>query len=192
MIATAIWKRAFVGILAGYFLAGCTHTPPAPMFTDSQQQATATVESAEPVTRLIALRTSAGERLWVQTGSEVRNFDQIKAGDKVVVSYYKAIAAQVKPKGTASTLQQDSVAGASAQPGQRPAAALGRTLVETVKVQSVDTGANTVTFQRPDGSVHTAAVTSAEGQTFIKGLRAGDDVDVAYSEALAVAVVPAY
>lgn len=194
MSRTAVVTFAMLGMVAGCVLAGCAQTPsapPEPVFKDSLQTATATVESAEPVTRLIALRTADGERMWVQAGPEVRNFNQIKAGDKVVVSYYKAIAAQVKPKGSARTVPQETVGAATARPGARPAAAMGRTVVETVKVEKIDTGANTVTFQRADGSVHTATVTSAEGQAFIKGLHSGDDVDVAYSEAVAVAVVPA-
>jgi hypothetical protein len=171
-------------------VTACAHTPPEPVFTDSLQSASATVESVESVTRLIALRTPQGERLWIVAGPEVRNFAQIRAGDTVTVNYYKAIAAQVKPKGTAGTIQQDAIETYRARPGARPAAAVGHTIVETVRVQSVDATANTVTFQRQDGSVHTATVTSPDGQTFIRGLRSGDDVDVAYAEAVAVAVVP--
>jgi hypothetical protein len=181
-----------LGTMLVGLVAACVHTPPEPVFADSLQSASATVESADSVTRLIALRTPQGERLWITAGPEVRNFAQIRAGDIVTVNYYKAIAAQVKPKGTASTTQQDTIAAYTAKPGARPAAAIGRTIVETVRVQSVDTVANTVTFERQDGSVHTATVISPDGQTFMKGLRSGDDVDVAYTEAIAVAVVPSH
>jgi hypothetical protein len=84
-----------VAMLLGLVTA-CAHTPPEPVFTDSLQSASATVESVESVTRLIALRTPQGERLWIVAGPEVRNFAQIRAGDTVTVNYYKAIAAQVK------------------------------------------------------------------------------------------------
>jgi len=171
-------------------VAACAHTPPEPVFGESLQTASARVESVDSVTRLMALRAPQGERLWITAGAEVRNFEQMKAGDTVTVNYYKAIAAQVKPKGTASTTQQDQLATYAASTGSRPAAAVGHTGVETVSVQNVDTSASTVTFQRQDGSVHTAAVTSPEGQAFIKGLRSGDDVDVAYAEGVAAEVVP--
>jgi hypothetical protein len=185
-------RQLYFGAIAAGLVGACAHTPPEPVFTDSLQTASATVESVDSVTRLIALRTPQGERLWITAGPEVRNFNQIKAGDTVSVNYYKAIAAQVKPKGAASTTQQDEVAAYRAKPGARPAGAVGHTIVPTVRVQGVDTAANTVTFQRQDGSVHTATVTSPEGQTFIKGLRSGDDVDVVYAEAFAVAVVPSH
>jgi hypothetical protein len=189
-VATRRVRNLCLLALAVAGLAACKHTPPEPVFKDSLQTASAKVETVEPVTRLIALRTPAGERLWVTAAPEVRNFAQIRVGDTVTVQYYKAIAAQVKPKGTADSAAQNSLATYSAAPGARPAGAIGHTVVETVKIQSVDTSANTVTFQRADGTVHSVTVASPEGQTFIRGLRSGDDVDVAYSEAVAVAVQP--
>jgi translation elongation factor P/translation initiation factor 5A len=66
------------------------------------------------------------------------------------------------------------------------------TVVETVTIQSIDKDANTVTFMRQDGTVDTASVRSSEGRTFIAGLHAGDQVDVALSEAVAISVDPAH
>jgi hypothetical protein len=183
--------RLGLGLLLLTLVAACKHTPPEPLFTDSLQSASARVEIVDAVTRLIAVRTAQGERLWITAGPEVRNFSQIRVGDTVSVQYYQAVAAEVKPKGAASSVPQTDVAAYAAPLGSRPAGAVGQMVVETVKIQSVDTSANTVTFQRADGSVHSAAVRSAEGRTFVKGLRSGDQVDVAYTEAVAVAVVPA-
>ena len=188
-------KHALFAATALALCSACAQTPPeppAPVFKDSLETASAKVETVDPVTRLIALRPPQGERLWITAGPEVRNFAQIKVGDTVTVHYYKAIAAQVKPKGSTSLAPQGAVATYAAKPGARPAGAVGQTILETVKIQSVDTSANSVTFQRQDGSVHTASVKSPEGQTFIKGLRSGDEVDVAYTDAVAVSVQPSH
>ncbi len=48
-----------------------------------------------------------------------------------------------------------------------------------------------MTFKRPDGFVRTIAVASPEGKKFIRTLKKGDMVDVSYTEALAISVVPA-
>jgi|HubBroStandDraft_1064217.scaffolds.fasta_scaffold85963_2 hypothetical protein len=101
---------------------------------------------------------------------DVRNFSQIKVGDTVSVQYCKAIAAQVRPKGTGSNAQHAVTGAYVAQPRGSPATAVGQTIVETVKIQGVDTAANTVICQRQDGSMHTTTVVSPEGQGFIKGL----------------------
>jgi hypothetical protein len=61
----------------------------------------------------------------------------------------------------------------------------------TVVIDSVDTKANTVTFTNSDGELKTVAVESPEGREFIKGLKKGDNVEVAYTEALAIEVKPA-
>jgi hypothetical protein len=54
----------------------------------------------------------------------------------------------------------------------------------------VDKKQNTVTFTRSDGASRTVAVESPEGREFIKGLKKGDNVEVAYTEAVAIEVKP--
>ena len=68
---------------------------------------------------------------------------------------------------------------------------VGATVSTTVVIESVDTSFDTVSFKRPDGFVRTIAVESPEGKKFIRTLKKGDKVDVSYTEALAIAVVPA-
>ena len=48
----------------------------------------------------------------------------------------------------------------------------------------------TVAFKRPDGTVHIASVKSADGQKFLRTLKPGDNVDVTYTESVAVNVIP--
>ena len=71
-----------------------------------------------------------------------------------------------------------------------PAAAIGQTITSTVVIESVDTSFDAVSFKRPDGLVRTIAVESPEGKKFIRTLKKGDKVDVEYTEALAISVVP--
>jgi hypothetical protein len=61
----------------------------------------------------------------------------------------------------------------------------------TVIIDSVDTQMNTVTFTNSAGEMRTVAVESPQGREFIKGLKKGDNVEVAYTEALAIEVKPA-
>lgn len=186
--------RFFLAAFAALYLAACAHSPPPPpqpMYHDVTRHATATVEVAEPVTRLLKLHTAQGST-WLRAGPDVRNFSQIKVGDTVTVTYYTAVAAQLTPKGAAPIPQTMALGASRSLPGQRPAASMDTTVVETVTIQSVDKDENTVTFMRQDGTVDTAAVHSSEGRTFIAGLKSGDQVDVALSEAVAISVDPTH
>jgi len=186
--------RSYLAAFAALSLAACAHSPPPPpqpMFRDTTHQATATVEVAEPVTRLLKLHTAQGST-WLRAGPDVRNFNQIKVGDTVTVTYYSAVAAQLTPKGATPIPQTMALGVSRSLPGQRPGASMDTTVVETVTIQSIDKDANTVTFMRQDGTVDTASVKSSEGRTFIAGLKAGDQVDVALSEAVAISVDPTH
>jgi hypothetical protein len=187
-------RRAGIQALTAAFglllVAGCAHKPPEPVVVDSMDHVTATVESINPSTRVVGLNSADG-LFYVEVGPEVRNFGQIRVGDQVNVAYYEAVAAQLKPRDEATAAPQETVEAYRAPLGSRPGAAVGHTISTTVKIQSVDTSFNTVTFQKQDGSVHTVAVNSPQGQAFLKSLHPGDEVDIAYTEAVAVAVTAA-
>ncbi|HET7808952.1 MAG TPA: hypothetical protein VFL16_00065 [Steroidobacteraceae bacterium] len=162
------------------------------MQRENLHELSATVTAIDAKTRMIDLKADDGSTGAYEAGPEVKNFGQIHVGDKVVVSYYQGLAAQVLPPGTAVTddVKQMDVATA-AEPGTKPGAGIGTALKATVVIEKVDTQANTVTFKRPDGVSRTLPVQSDEGKAFIKKLKAGDKVDVVYAEAVAVEVKPA-
>jgi len=162
------------------------------MQREKLSEVSATVTAIDPATRMISLKADDGSTGAYEAGPEVKNFDKIHVGDKVVVSYYQGLAAQVLPPGTAlsKSVKQMDVATA-AQPGTKPGAGIGTALNATVVIEKVDTKANTVTFKRPDGVSRTLPVQSDEGKAFLAKIKAGDKVDVVYAEAVAVQVKPA-
>ena len=122
----------------------------------------------------------------------VKNIDRIKIGDRVVVSYYQGVAAEVKdPRKGGVGETQVSGSEARAAAGEMPGASVGTQVRTTVSVVAVDTDSNTITVRSPDGRTRTLNVVRAEGQQFIRGLRAGDEVEIAFTEAVAVGVRPA-
>ena len=161
------------------------------MQREKVEEAHATVVSADPATRIITLKGEDGRTGAFTAGPEVKNFAQIHAGDKVVVSYYRGIAAQVLPPGAAVSKEVNQMdLGVTAQPGAKPGAGVGSAIRGTVVVQSIDTKASTLTVLKPDGATRTVPIESDEGRAFIKKLKKGDKVDVVYAEALAVEVRP--
>jgi hypothetical protein len=154
-------------------------------------EVTASVESVDPATRGIVLDGGKGVRVAMVAGPEVRNLEQIKPGDRVIAVYHQALAAQVKPRGTATAPPTATDRVERAKPGEKPSGALGLSVATTVQIESVDKSFNTVSFKRSDGIVRTVAVEDPDAQRFIHTLKPGDPVEIVYTEALAVSVVPA-
>jgi hypothetical protein len=161
-----------------------------PLRREETLEASATVDAIAADSRLISITTPDGRKATLEAGPEIRNFDQIRVGDKVKVTYKAALAASISK--SKETPKETFDAGAVRAPeGAKPAAAVGQTMTTTVVIESVDTSFDAVTFKRPDGFTRTIAVASPEGKKFIRTLKKGDKVDVEYTEALAIQVVPA-
>ena len=172
-------------------LSGCASpTPPAPLRIESAKRAEATVVGIQKGKRLVSLRGPDGHAFTVEAGPSVRNFDQIKVGDRVVATYQEAIAFVLQPPDVASAPPEAGLVAGRAAPGERPAAAAGRFARTTVVIESVDPKTHTVTFKGQDGLTRAVPVATPEGRDFASRLRPGDRVDVTWEEAVAISVEP--
>jgi hypothetical protein len=149
-------------------------------------KATATVQSVDHDTRSLVLRTADGVDTLIVAGPEVRNFDQIEAGDTVQATYKEALLAEVLPKGSATSEPRTTISKTRSQPGEMPSASVTASVSTDVVIQSVDQSFDTVTFKRPDGIVRTVAVEDPKATQFLQKLKAGDEVRVTYTEATAI------
>jgi len=106
------------------------------------------------------------------------------------VSYYQGIAAQIA-KGSAKVSDPAASTFTYKNPTGQPGGGVGASVTVTVTIVGVDPGTNTVAFKSADGTPHIIAVRSPNMREFIKTLKAGDVVDVTYTESLAISVLPA-
>jgi hypothetical protein len=120
----------------------------------------------------------------------VRNFDQLHVGDKVTVSYYQGIAAQMAKGGKTMSEPVGSTFGYRAAKGAQPGAGAGASMTGTVTIEDVDPSTHSVAFRSSDGSVHVISARSPQMQQFVDTLKHGDVVEVTYTESLAVKVDP--
>jgi hypothetical protein len=172
------------------FTLGCSKEPASVVKDLKQEVTSATVESVYMPERLVSLRTDDGRLVAVVAGPEVRNLDRVRVGDRVVVHYYAGIAAHLKKPGEGLSGPRESTVTARAEPGQRPAAAAGSTQRTIVTIESIDRTLNTVSFRRPDGVLRSIALEDPQVREFARKLKPGDQVEVTYTEAVAVAVAP--
>jgi hypothetical protein len=184
-----------IGLLA-LLPSACTsepQEPPAPVTIEDTDEVSATVEAVNVDTRMVSLRVPGGQPFTVQVSPEVRNLPQVRVGDRVVTRYYKAMAVELRGRGDRSGETQAPVVASAterAPAGAKPAGAVGVQSHQTVRITSVDTKNHVVSFYGSDGLARSLPVRTPQGQEFISKLKTGDEVEVTYTEALAVMVQP--
>jgi translation elongation factor P/translation initiation factor 5A len=176
-------------------LAGCTTEPTreASVSGDSAKvsqvmTAEATVEAVDQQNRLVTLKREDGSKFTFLAGPEVRNLPQIAAGDKVKARYMESLLASLKKPGEAVKPASTATIVSRAEPGAAPGATAGQQITVTVRIESVDTEKNRVAFTLPSGAMRIFTVRQPEMQEYIKGLKPGDQVEITYTEAVAISV----
>lgn len=178
------------GILGTMFIA-LSASSQEPAFVENTHEVTATVIAIEPETRLVTLRSEDGRELVVEAGEQVRNFEQIEAGDRVDVLFYEALVAEVTDAPATGEADEPLVIESRRAPlGAKPEGVVGMVYTAVVTIDEVDAEKNTVSFTGPGGHSRQLSVQRPEMQAFLKDLSAGDRVQVSYGEALAVSVRP--
>lgn len=150
-------------------------------------EVTATVTSIDKATRLVTLKGPDGKFAHVVAGDEVRNFDQIKVGDMVVVRYLQALSLELK-KGGGVRERSEREGAVRAQPGEKPAGVAARQVTIMADVVKVDPKKKIIALKGPEGRVVELKV---HNQDHFKVVKKGDQVEAVYTEALALSVEPA-
>ena len=153
------------------------------------EEARAPVATVDQQKRTVLLRGPTGALLTVHAGPEVRNLAQVKPGDQVVVRVAEAVAARIVRTGDPAP--ESTVSMARAAPGERPAGLLVENVRARVKIEGINPASNTVSFIGSDRVPRTVAVRQPAMQDFLRTLKVGDDVEVTFTEAVAVSVEPA-
>ena len=154
-------------------------------------KATATVVSLDAASRTVSLKTASGKVFDIVAGPEVRNFDQIKVGDLLSVEYVQALSLELKKRGPgtkaigAPTVDQ---AAARTPQGEKPGVAGGHQVTALADVVAVDTKKQVVTLRGPKGN---QVDLNVQDPAQMKNIKKGDQVEVVYTEAIAVMVTEA-
>jgi Cu/Ag efflux protein CusF len=148
---------------------------------------TATIVAIDPATRAVRLKGPKGKGVTVIAGPEVKNFAQMKVGDRVNVEYLEAVTLELKKGSTAPVARTEQTGAGGAKAGERPAGAAGRQITITAEVSAVDPKTQIVTLRGPLRSVELKV---RDPEQF-KRIARGDRVEATYTEAVAIAVEPA-
>jgi hypothetical protein len=144
------------------------------------------VTSIDRTTRSATMQNAEGETKTVQFPDEVKAYDTLKVGDHIDIDYHESIALSLLPPGTKPSMSQSSSVNRVAQ-GVGMAT---RQTTVSATVVSVDARNNKVTFRGPRGNTQTVSVEDPDVQKRLPDLRAGQVVQITYTEAMAASVRP--
>lgn len=147
----------------------------------------ATVTAVDRATRAVTLKGPQGNELSVIAGPQVKNFDQIKAGDQVTLEYIEALSLQLKKGGGAPVARTEKAGVAAAKPGEKPAAGVGRQVTVVADVVDVNAQSQVITLKGPQRTVELKVKDPEQ----LKLIKKGDQVEATYTEAMALVVTPA-
>ena len=179
--------------LAVAFAAGCS-TVPAEAGPQETAGVALTVEGEvtdiDTPSRLITVRGPDGNAVQVHADDTVRNFEQVRVGDRVVLDYVRAVTVDIQPAGSAEPgayIKQDQDV---AKTGERPRAGASEVVTVLAPIRAIDTANNTITVEGPRGNVVTLDVTRPEHRARLPQLKVGDMLRIAFTEAAEVQVRP--
>ncbi len=142
----------------------------------------AKVEKIDKDKGLITLKGPGGKTLDVKAGPGI-SMDKLRVGDTVDAAYFDEVAVNIEkaspgaPKMTSKAVERAGVA------------AMQSTV--TSRIIAVDAAKDTVTIKGPKGAEHTLKVTDPDLQSRLKEVKPGENLDITYTQAVAVSIEPA-
>jgi hypothetical protein len=147
---------------------------------------TATVVAIDLAIRDVTLIDSQGKFHTLNVGDQARNLEQVKVGDKVTIEYTEAISLALKKRGTADPGPPNAqVAMVRSPQGSKPGGAVGRKITAIATVVAINAQKQFVTLRGPQGNEYDVQVVDPAQ---LKSVVKGDEVEVTYTEALAISV----
>jgi len=146
---------------------------------------TAVIESIDPATRTVVLRGPQGRTLPVVADERIKNFENMKVGDKVVAQYARALTLELKKGGDGIREMVQREGAAANQASQAPGASAMRQTTVLANVWSIDRKNNVVALRGPKGNIVDVEVANPK---IMQEIKVGDQVEAQYTEAALLGV----
>jgi hypothetical protein len=144
----------------------------------------AVVSAVDKATRSVTLSMPDGQTTTFKAGDEVRNFDQIAAGDKVTAQIWEELAVYLQ-KGNPTTQAELTLAAARVPKGAKPGGLVVASTEQTATVVALDRDSRQATLQFADGKWRSFQV----GENVdLANVKVGDKVSIRHTEGAAILV----
>jgi len=145
----------------------------------------ATIDAIDHEARSITFRDKDGNYETIYAGPEVKRFDELKVGDKVTFRYTASVVVKVAKPGEPLAAASTESPAIVRETGEKPGATITQQHTSTVLVKAIDLKVPAVTVETEDG--HTVSH-QVENKDLLKGIKAGDHVQITFTEALMISV----
>ena len=146
---------------------------------------TAEVLAIDKADRIVTLLGPKENVVDVVVGEEARNFDQIKVGDELKITYYESVAIYLGKPGTQPEEDAGIVVARSAK-GEKPGGYAVGAVDVRAEVVGIDKKQRTVTLEMPEGNVVTTEVDKSVKA--FDTLKVGDTIHARLTKAIAISV----
>ena len=144
---------------------------------------TGRVDAVDRFARLMTLRTDDGLIQTVAVDPELKQFDQVKSGDRVRIRAQESVVVAVRPDAKPSGVVDTTAAGKKTLGDQ--GANLLQQLNVVVTIESVDVKKLIVSYKTGDDRVLVRYVSDPR---LLEGLKRGDVVELTYSRMRAIEI----
>ena len=146
-----------------------------------------TVSKIDKKTRTIFFKNSEGESKFV-AGPEIKNFDQIKKGDRLSVTYELAVAIElIKTKSDGIRSKVETSSETASKAGDKPSRTISNTTTIIADIVAVDRAKKLVSVKGPSGKV---TVVTVKNPQLLADVNVGEQVKVVYFDAMAASITP--
>ena len=146
---------------------------------------TLTITAIDKTSRVVTLQDKDGNMAIVECGPEIQRFNELKVGDRVTIRYHESVVSAIKKPGAAAKPQESFAI--TRTPGARPGGTIAQQMTATVSIVSLDPKVPSATVKTGDGHQMSFKVADAKN---LEGYKAGDVVEITYTQAVAISVAP--
>lgn len=144
-----------------------------------------TVTKIDKKTRTIFFKNNEGESKFV-AGPEIKNFDQIKKGDLLNVTYETAVAIElIKTKSDGIRSRVETPNETMSKAGEKPSRTITNTTTIVADIVAVDRAKKTVSVKGPSGNI---TVVTVKNPQLLADVNVGEQVKVVYFDAMAASI----
>ena len=143
------------------------------------------VVKVDKKTRTITFKNKEGESKFV-AGPDIKNFDQIKKGDRVNVNYELAVAIElIKTKSDGVRSKTETSTITKSKPTEKPSETIANKTTIIADIVEVNREKKLVSVKGPSGKITTVTV---KNPALLADVQVGEQVKVIYYDAMAASI----